>query len=117
MTFKDMKTSLKPGGIIIHKVDLKSHKLDRYRDLDFLTWPSILYRLMYSNKGLPNRYRIDKYKKLINEYGFKCIKLIPSTKISKEKIDAVRPYLSAPFRNLQTEDLAWLNFWMILEHA
>jgi SAM-dependent methyltransferase len=63
-TFYDIARALKKDGLSIHLVDLKSHGLDRYQPFDFLTWPSLLYQLMFSEKGFPNRWRINKYQRI-----------------------------------------------------
>jgi SAM-dependent methyltransferase len=107
---------LKQDGISIHHVDLKSHGLDRYQAFDFLTWPEILYRSMYSHKGFPNRWRIDKYKEWIEKSGLRCNKLIPLGRLEEEKIEIIKPMLAKQFRQLSTEELSWLEFWMVLEH-
>jgi SAM-dependent methyltransferase len=107
---------LKQDGISIHQVDLKSHGLDRYQAFDFLTWPETLYRSMYSHKGFPNRWRIDKYKEWIEKSGLRCNKLIPLGRLEEEKIEIIKPMLAKQFRQLSTEELSWLEFWMVLEH-
>lgn len=113
-TFSDIKQALKPEGVSIHQVDLRSHELHRYTPLDFLTWPPLLWSLMYNHKGYPNRWRIDKYRELIHKKGFKIIKMNPTILADQKDIDAVRPYLARPFRNISNEDLSWMVFWVVL---
>ena len=114
-TFFDMATALRPGGLAIHQVDLKSHGLDRYRPLDFLTWPEPLYRLMFSAKGCPNRWRADKYRELARQEGFHLKTLTPTECLDAGKIDDIRPALARTFRDVPREELGWLGFWMVLE--
>src|SRR5262245_372982 len=116
-TLNNISRVLKQGGISIHQVDLKSHGLDRYQPFDFLTWLEILYRSMYSHKGFPNRWRIDKYKELIEKSGLSCNKFAPLGKLEQEKIEIIKPGLAKQFRHLSPEELSWLEFWMILEHG
>ncbi len=114
-TLLDIGKALKKGGISIHEVDLKSHGLDRYQTFDFLTWPDMLYRLMYSHKGYPNRWRIDKYKEWIKRSGLRCNKFVPTEKLEQEKIDIIMPKVAKPFRHISAEELSWLGFWMVLK--
>lgn len=116
-TLYDISHALKEDGVSIHKVDLKSHELDRYQVFDFLTWPESIYHLLYSHKGFPNRWRIDKYRKLFGEFGLHTRALIPTGKLDSEKLEIIKPKLAKPFRQILMEDLSWLGFWVILEHA
>ncbi len=115
-TMADIAAALKPHGISVHQVDLKSHGLDRYKTYDFLTWPDPLYRLMYSHKGFPNRWRIDKYRNAIRLAGLALSKLAPTGLVASEEIAIIRPGLDRKFRDIPPEELAWLGFWMVLDH-
>jgi len=116
-TIDDLAAALKPGGVSLHKVDLSSHGLDRYRPLDFLTWPDLLYRLMYSRKGRPNRWRVDHYQALVRAAGLHLKKLEPTGQVSREEVEFLRPRLAARFLDVPPELLSWLGFWMVLEHT
>lgn len=115
--FANITSLLKNNGISVHKVDLKSHGLDRYLEFDFLTWSFFAYRVMYGHKGFPNRWRIDRYLELIGKNELKIKLLSPTGLLEAEKVRLVQPYLAKPFRNLPVDDLAWLGFWIVLEHA
>jgi len=112
-SFHDMYAALKPGGIAIHLVDLKSHGLHRDNPLDFLAWPSWLWSLMYSAKGVPNRLRVDAYRKAVAQSGFDLIEMKPTLLASAEDIQAVRPQLADCFKSLSDEDLSCLGFWLV----
>lgn len=116
-TIADVAAALRPGGVSIHKVDLSSHGLDRDRPLDFLTWPSPLYRLMYSRKGRPNRLRADRYQHLAQRCGLRIRKLSPTGRISDADAAFIRPHVAAPFRDIPADLLSWLGFWIILERG
>jgi len=116
-TMYDIKRSLKINGISIHKVDLKSHGLDRYTDLDFLTWPTKIYKLMYSHKGFINRWRINKYIELADCYNLLVKKLSPTEMLDKDKLDIIYSKVAKEFTSLSPNDLSWLGFWIILEHS
>lgn len=117
MTIIDMATALRQDGISIHKVDLKSHGMDRYQSFDFLTWPESAYRLMNSHKGNPNRWRVDKYREFVVRHGLRFKALTHTGQLDPEQIDRIRPQLAADFRGIPTEELTWLGFWMVLERA
>ena len=111
-TFGDMRAALKPGGLAIHLVDLKSHGLHQNNPLDFLAWPSWLWSLMYSQKGVPNRWRLDRYREIVSALGVESVRLEPTQCASASDVLAVRRLLSPPFRDLDDEDLACLGLWV-----
>lgn len=112
-TFQDMYAALKPGGIAIHLVDLKSHGLHRTNPLDFLSWPTWLWSLMYSAKGVPNRLRVNAYRDVAKQNGLEVITLKPTLIASLDDVRAVRPDLAEPFKMLTDEELSWLGFWLV----
>jgi SAM-dependent methyltransferase len=112
-TFDDMDQALKPGGVMVHQVDLKSHGLHRENPLDFLTWPVWLWKIMYSGKGVPNRWRIDRYRSAICRLGFDVSILEPTSLAKIADLTSVRPYLAKPFCELDDQSLAWLGFWLV----
>jgi hypothetical protein len=116
-TIMDIRKALKPGGITLHNVDLKSHGLDRYKALDFLTFPDWLYSAMYSHKGYPNRHRMGKYLEDIITAEMHIRRISVTESILHEQIDEIRPFLAKRFRNLDDEQLVPLGFWMAMEHG
>ncbi|MDD5579520.1 MAG: methyltransferase domain-containing protein [Methylobacter sp.] len=110
-TIDDMGNALKQGGVTVNKVDLKSHGLHRGNILEFLTWPALLWNLMYSEKGTPNRWRLDEYKRILNHSHLKVMFIKCVETCSKDIIDEVRPFLSKQFKQLSDEDLSCLSFW------
>ena len=107
----DMENALKKGGVTVNKVDLKSHGLHRGNILEFLTWPALLWNLMYSEKGTPNRWRLDEYKRILSRSNLKLIFIKCVETIGKDVIDEVRPFLCKQFKQLSDEDLSCLSFW------
>ena len=114
-TFADIDRSLKPGGVSVHLVDLKSHGLHDREPLDFLTWPDWLWNIMYSNKGVPNRLRADRYRAAIELTGLVVRSMTPTTRAERSEVESIRPRLARAFRAVSDEDLAWLGFWVVLE--
>lgn len=113
-TFADMTAALRPGALAIHQVDLRSHGLHLSNPLDFLSWSPVLWRLMYSEKGVPNRCRIDQYRSILRRLPVDLLELTPTKFATKEHVIAVRAALASTFRTLSDEDLAWLGFWLVM---
>lgn len=110
-TIDDMYKALKKGGVTLNKVDLKSHGLHRGNILEFLNWPKLLWDLMYSEKGTPNRWRLDEYKRILNQSPLQLDFIKCVENCSQAVIDEARPFLCPQFKNLTDEDLSCLSFW------
>lgn len=112
-TFADMRDALCEAGIAIHQVDLKSHGLHRCNPLDFLSWPAHWWSRMYGHKGVPNRWRVNRYREVLAETGLRALVLKPTLLADKRDIEEVRPHLATPFLAVSDEDLSWLGFWLV----
>ncbi|MDP1902584.1 MAG: methyltransferase domain-containing protein [Rubrivivax sp.] len=113
-TFADMTAALRPGALAIHQVDLRSHGLHMSNPLDFLAWSHTLWQLMYSEKGVPNRWRIDKYRSILQRLGADVAELQPTKLAAQEHVSGVRATLAPEFKSLSDEDLSWLGFWLVM---
>lgn len=114
-TFADMHDALSDAGVAIHQVDLKSHGLHRDNPLDFLTWPDYWWSWMYAHKGMPNRWRVNRYRETLSANSLRTTLLKPTILADQRDIEEVRPYLAAPFRAVSDEDLSWLGFWLVCD--
>lgn len=112
-TFEHMGKSLAGDGLGMHKVDLRSHGMHRNNPLDFLCWPSWAWSLMTSAKGAPNRWRINRYRELLQKHQLPIILLEQDEQAEKADIDNIRPSLARAFRHLPDEDLGCMTFWLI----
>ena len=110
-----MKQAMKPGAVALHQVDLKSHGLHQRNPLDFLEWSPIVWSMMYSHKGSPNRWRVDRYRDIVADLGVCNVKFEPTMRADDNDVSAVRPRLAHPFRDLDVEDLRWLGMWLRFE--
>lgn len=65
-----MWDALKPGGKLIHKVDLRDHGMfsSHFDELTFLHIPRWIYRLMTHGSGYPNRILIQDYQQKSSNY-------------------------------------------------
>lgn len=113
-TFRDVACALKPKGLSLHQVDLRSHGLDRHVPFDFLTWPTGVYRMMHGSKGFPNRWRVDAYREVTIKAGLAIDHMTPLGRISPEEVRRIRPHLAAEFRAVDDDELSWVGFWMLL---
>ncbi len=127
--FAVMDRLLRPGGALIHKIDLRDYGLfsrKGFHPLEFLTIPNALYAAMSCYSAIPHRYRIDYYRDKMRALGYDARLFItriagcateldphrtairPGVDYGPEQIEliqAIRPRLAAPFRNLPDEDL------------
>jgi SAM-dependent methyltransferase len=64
-----MAACLKPGGRMIHKVDLRDHGLftPQHPELTFYRFPTFLYKRMTANSGRPNRILFHRYRDTLEE--------------------------------------------------
>lgn len=113
-TFRDMTAAMRIGATAVHLVDLRSHGLHKSNPLDFLEWSPGLWSLMYSQKGVPNRWRVDTYRSLVGKLPVQLLALEATQLASREHVASVRPHLDTLFRGISDEDLAWLGFWLVV---
>ncbi|MFV2055866.1 MAG: methyltransferase domain-containing protein [Thiohalomonadales bacterium] len=113
-TFNDMSAALTREGQAIHQVDLKSHGLHMKNKLDFLVWPTWLWNMMYSNKGVPNRWRINKYLEIINTTKLVISLVEPTSLADEQDVKDIFPHLHKQYGTVRQEQLSWLGFWLVL---
>jgi SAM-dependent methyltransferase len=123
----DMARALKPGGLMIHRIDLRDHGMFAGRHpLTFLTIPPWLYQRMTHAAGRPNRVLMPAYRDWLRRSGLEGslrvsrlagipdeIEPLPietlDPALKARAIDVVRtirPHLAASFRRLDDESLA-----------
>ena len=64
LSIEQMAQALAPGGMLLHKVDLRDHGMfsDRFHELKFLEVPDPIYEAMVRGSGRPNRVLVDRYR-------------------------------------------------------
>jgi len=68
---KDMAKSLAPGGMMLHKVDLRDHGMysGYFHEQRFLQIPSALFSRMTRASGRPNRVLVNRYRDTLEKCG------------------------------------------------
>ena len=126
--FKATDKLLAPGGYILHKIDLSDYGIfsgGGLHPLTFLTIPDVIYRMMASDSGIPNRRLINYYRDKVRELGYESRLLVTSIigkgslEPHKERVqlgidycestlalvDEIRPKLRERYRRMPDEDL------------
>ena len=103
-TINQLSQIIKPGGILITEVDLKTHS--RWiRDID----PNNIYKfsdLVYNFlkfSGSPNRIRPWQYITTLKDFGWKNIQIFPLTTLSSEVVNHDKRNYSSEFRPKQND--------------
>jgi SAM-dependent methyltransferase len=66
----DMACALRPGGVMVHRIDLRDHGMFAGRHpLTFLTVPDPLYRRMTRASGRPNRVLLPAWRAWLERAG------------------------------------------------
>jgi SAM-dependent methyltransferase len=131
-----MWASLRPGGLLLHRIDLRDHGMFAgAHPLAFLTIGSALYRAMTAETGWPNRLLLPAYRTFLNQRGWPgrtgITRLVgvpgefpavsweqlpaEARQQALAQVRAIRPRLAAPFRMMADEDLAVAGFVLVAE--
>lgn len=136
LALESMYNALKPGGCLIHKVDLRDHGMftPDHHDLKFLEIPEFVYWAMTHHSGLPNRILMDEYRQCASRLPGECQFLVthlayagavephvPFDKIPQNLLDVAlagltkhKKNMASPFQKLPTSDLIISGFFLIL---
>ncbi len=88
---------LRPGGIMVHRIDLRDYGMFSkygFHPLEFLTVPDWIYRRMVEGSGQPNRRLIDYYREVGARMGYE-------TEIYAAKVVSSDTDLPEPRRKLR----------------
>ena len=134
--FSAVDKLLKPGGMMLHKIDLSDYGIfsnGGMNPLTFLTIPEWLYRRMASESAIPNRKLRSYYRGLTERLGYEVRILVSSVigfrEIVPHKealqldvdygadelslIEAIRPKLQKQFAVLPDEELLVSGIFLI----
>lgn len=128
-TFSAVDRVLKPGGRMVHVIDLRDYSMfpkRGFHHLEFLTIPDAIYRNMAESIGQPNRRLVDYYRGKMASLGYDstiyitwvtgATKRLPAFKTAiRQGVDygddqvamlrEIRPRLLERYRSLSDEDL------------
>jgi SAM-dependent methyltransferase len=131
----DMLVCLNPGGLLVHRVDLRDHGMYvGHHPLTFLTIPELLWPWLTQASGRPNRALLPQYRRWAEESAIdasiRITRLVgvegdfpPAT---WENLDLglrdralrcvreIKPRLAASFRRMNDEDLAVAGFVLVV---
>jgi SAM-dependent methyltransferase len=126
----DMLAALKPGGIMVHNVDLRDHGMfDPLHPLTFLTVPEPIYRRMVRHAGRPNRVMLADYRRWAASCGARATikpswmvgpkrETYPITdetrRVALAEIASMRRHFARRFSSHSDEDLTASGFVMIV---
>ena len=135
--FGAMHRLLRPGGSLLHKIDLRDYGMftkHGYHPLEFLTVPDLVYRQMVESTGQPNRRLVDYYRRKTSELGYETSiyttwvlgnpqELAPRTQTLEkgvhysettlDLIRSIRPRLLDRYRRLSDEDLMVAGIYLV----
>ncbi|MEK6210334.1 MAG: methyltransferase domain-containing protein [Pseudomonadota bacterium] len=108
----ELSRVFKPGGVSVHRVDLKDHLGGGLNNLRFseATWEGMLFR----NSGFyTNRIRFSEMLEVFHRAGFES--RLPRV-VRWARLPMPRDKMDASFRSLPTDDLLVSGFDIVLKH-
>jgi SAM-dependent methyltransferase len=135
--FQAQDRLLRPGGLMVHKIDLRDYGMFTkygFPALEFLTVPEWAYRHMAESSGQPNRRRVNYYRDVARRFGYAYTiyvthilgveqELVPPKQTIQRDLDypasslqtirEIRPRLAAQFRELSDADLLVQGFFFV----
>jgi len=110
--FRSMHRSLRPGGRMLHIIDLGGH--DQFEDplppLDFQTYPDWLFAAMYPAHHRNTRRFLADYRAAAAQAGFKQIEIRPTRIADKNYVASIHGKLRAAARRQPVGDIAVIEF-------
>jgi SAM-dependent methyltransferase len=109
--FSCCQRSLKPGGLSLHKFDLSGHELfeDPIPPLDFQTYPSWLFQLMFPRYRRAVGNFADQFFEAMLRHGFKIVQITPLRRAELDYLCEIRPLLRKAARTRSDETLSLLD--------
>lgn len=138
--FQAMNVLLAPGGMLLHKIDLRDYGMfsaQGFHPLEFLTIPNAVYYHIACGSARPNRRRPDYYRTRMQEMGYESVLFtsdiltangqsaeIPSPRKGLQRgvdytdeqaamIAEIRTRLAPEFRHLADEDLLATGVFLV----
>jgi SAM-dependent methyltransferase len=100
-------------AVLVHKVDLRSHGVERDHALDFLRFGDGAWRAMSSHVDLPNRERASRYLDLAERAGLRTIWAKTTHLIGRDDAERAARGLAQRFRTVSPDELRILGLWLV----
>lgn len=111
--YRDLAALTTEDAALVHKIDLRSHGFQLTHDLDFLLFSERTWRRLTTHIGEPNRARYPRYLELGKKHGFTPVYVASTRVITAQEAERIRPKLAPPFRDMTSDVLAVLGFWLV----
>jgi len=111
--FRMLADVVTDDAVLIHKVDLRSHGVERHHALDFLRFGDAAWRAMSSHVDLPNRERVSHYLDLAERAGLRTIWAKTTHLIGRDDAERAARDLAPRFRSVPPEELRVLGLWLV----
>ncbi|HEX4513403.1 MAG TPA: methyltransferase domain-containing protein [Polyangiaceae bacterium] len=111
--FRVLASVVRDDAVLVHKVDLRSHGVERAHALDFLRFGDAAWRAMSSHVDLPNRERASRYLELAERVGLRTIWARTTHIIGREDAERAAPSLAPRFRGVSPDELRVLGLWLV----
>jgi len=117
--FSCCQRSLKPGGLSLHKFDLSGHEFfeDPMPPLDFQTYPSWLFQLMFPRYRRAVGNFADQFFDVMRKYGFQIEQITPLRRVEPNYLCEIRPLLRREARKRSDETLSLLDLVVLARRA
>ena len=110
--FQNSFRSLRPGGLMLHVVDLGGH--DQFEDpvppLDFQTYPDWLYSCMFPVHHRATRRFVADYRAAALAAGFRDVEIRPLRTADPAYVAAIHPRLRPAARKQPLAEIAIIEF-------
>ena len=111
--FRTLAAVTTDDAVLLHKVDLRCHGNRHDHELDFLSFPEPVSRLLSSRVDTPTRERLPTYLSLAEDAGLVTLYAASTHVIEPAEAEAARPRLAARFRAMDAAALSVLGLWLV----
>jgi hypothetical protein len=113
--YKSCWDTLKPGGYMLHMVDLGGHELfeDPLPPLDFQTYPDWLYAAMFPKYHRATRRFLGEHIDAVKAVGFRIEKVTPTRRADESYLNDVWPKLRSAARVRPREEVGVIEFALL----
>jgi SAM-dependent methyltransferase len=109
-----MRDLVKPGGLMIHRVDLAIHDASQgVHPLSHLTFSDWMWRLISGRRAMPNRTLYSGYRAIVEQAGFKIESMPVTTRLDASEVNAIRPRLNQRYASYDSDELGVLDFLLV----